>query len=226
MDGNGRWATERGLSRVAGHKAGFDVVREIVKQALDSKTEVLSLFAFSTENWLRPRVEVDAIMTLFSRAIDEEVRSLNEQGVQIRFIGQIHKLSKTLQKKIANAEDMTKQNDRLVLQLAVSYGGRWDITEACRKVAQRCVDGELSPDAIDEEAINKQLSFADLPEPDLLIRTSGELRISNFFIWQLAYSELYFSDDYWPDFTRDAYVAALDSYAKRKWRFGKVETAC
>lgn len=226
MDGNGRWATEKGLSRVAGHKAGFEVVRDIVKCARSTSVDVLSLFAFSTENWLRPSVEVDAIMFLFSKAIDEELKELHAEGVQLRFIGQIEKLSKSLQKKIQYAEEMTRNNQDLILQLAVSYGGRWDITQACKKIASLCVEGKLDPNAISEEMISSQLSFGDLVEPDLLIRTSGELRTSNFFIWQLAYTELHFTKTYWPDFTVDDFHAALEDYEKRKRRFGKVEETC
>lgn len=225
MDGNGRWALGQKMSRVQGHKAGFDATKNIVDVAVKSKIEVLSLFAFSTENWRRPRFEVDALMALFSRAIDEELDELHQKAVRVRFIGEVSKLSKSLQKKFQYAQELTRKNAGMTLQLAVSYGGRMELTASCRSIAEKCVQGEMNPDDISEETLSAHMYSSDLPDPDLFIRTSGEMRLSNFFLWQLAYTELYFADVYWPDFGKTHFDEALASFAKRNRRFGK-EKSC
>lgn len=225
QDGNGRWAQERGLLRMQGHVAGYETTRAIVQAAIESGIEVLSLFAFSTENWQRPRLEVEGLMMLFHRAIDEELHRFHEQNVRICFIGERDKLAQGLRDKMRHAEETTRANSGLVVQLAVSYGGRWDITEAARTLAKRCQSGDLAPEDITEEMLAGELSTHELGEPDLLIRTSGEERISNFFLWQLAYTEFYFPPCYWPDFDKVEFKKALNVYTTRQRRFGK-ERVC
>jgi len=221
MDGNGKWAAARGLPRRAGHKAGIEAVRTCVERCRVLGIPALTIFAFSSENWLRPRDEVAQLMALFVDALDREVAELHANGVRLRFIGERGRLAVRLQSRIAAAEAQTAANGVLALQVAVSYGGRWDIVRAAQKLAARCAHGALRPEDLGEEHIQEALELAGLPDPDLLIRTGGEHRISNFLLWNLAYTELYFTDLNWPDFDAAALDAALELYARRERRFGR-----
>lgn len=221
MDGNGRWAQQRGLPRYAGHPVGVEAVRRIVEACVERGIQVLTLFAFSSENWQRPQKEVSLIMDLFIRSLRKEARRLHRNGVKLRVIGDRSAFSDKLQKHIDEVEALTAGNSGLVLQVAANYGGRWDIVQAARKLAQRVQAGELTPEAVDETALSSELTFSDLPEPDLFIRTGGEKRMSNFLLWQCAYTELYFTDILWPDFDQAALDAALRDYANRQRRFGR-----
>lgn len=221
MDGNGRWAQKRHLPRFAGHKAGVETVREIVKACGEKGIKVLTLFAFSSENWRRPKKEVGLLMELFLTALEHEVRKLHKNGVRLRIIGDTTAFPDKIQKRIREAEALTADNEALVLNIAANYGGKWDITQAVRKLAAQVQQGELSAEQIDADIIASKLSMYDLPEPDLFIRTGGEQRISNFLIWQLAYAELYFTDVLWPDFNRKEFEQALISFAGRQRRFGR-----
>jgi undecaprenyl diphosphate synthase len=221
MDGNGRWAQRRGLPRYAGHPVGVEAVRRTVEACVERGISVLTLFAFSCENWRRPEKEVSLIMDLFIRSLKNEARRLHRNGVKLTVIGDRSAFSAKLQKRIAEVEALTAENTGLVLQVAANYGGRWDITQAVRGIAARIQAGELSPDQVDESSIADALTFADLPEPDLFIRTGGEKRLSNFLLWQCAYTELYFSDILWPDFDSAALDDALQDYANRQRRFGR-----
>jgi undecaprenyl diphosphate synthase len=220
MDGNGRWARQRGQLRTAGHKAGVAPVRMCIQECARSRIEALTLFAFSSENWARPSGEVGSLMALFMDALDREVDELHANGVRLRFIGDRQALSVRLQSRIAQAEQHTGANAGLKLQIAVSYGGRWDLTQAARTVAARCASGELRVADITEQDLAAGLELAGLPDPDLFIRTGGERRISNFLLWNLAYTELYFTDQLWPDFDATAFAAALSYFAQRQRRFG------
>jgi len=222
MDGNGRWAERRGLARHAGHRAGVDSVRSTVEGCIRAGVKVLTLFAFSSENWQRPKKEVGLLMDLFLSALQREVKRMQANRIQLRVIGDRRAFSPKLQERIRAAEAATADNDALVLQIAANYGGRWDITQAARTLARRVQTGALDPERIDEQAMGSVLSFADLPEPDLFIRTGGELRISNFMLWQCAYTELYFTDTLWPDFDAAAFRLALDDFARRQRRFGRI----
>jgi undecaprenyl diphosphate synthase len=221
MDGNGRWAKRRGLPRYAGHPVGVEAVRRIVEACVERGIEVLTLFAFSSENWQRPKKEVNLIMDLFIRSLKKEARRLHRNGVKLCVIGDRSAFSDKLQRHISEVESLTCDNTKLVLQVAANYGGRWDITQAARQLAERVQTGELSLEQITETSLNDALSFADLPEPDLFIRTGGEERLSNFLLWQCAYTELYFTDMLWPDFDAAALDAALADYANRQRRFGR-----
>jgi len=221
MDGNGRWAQLRGLPRHAGHQAGAEAVRRIVEESVRIGVGVLTLFAFSSENWRRPRQEVALLMDLFFRALKRELPRLKANGVRLRIIGDRAAFSDRLQRRMADAEAATAGNDRLVLQIAANYGGRWDIVQAARQLAWAVRDGELEPETIDEARLAAALSFADLPDPDLFIRTGGEQRLSNFLLWQSAYTELYFTDVLWPDFDAAAYGEAVRVYGSRQRRFGQ-----
>jgi undecaprenyl diphosphate synthase len=220
MDGNGRWAKKRNLPTAAGHKAGVETVRTVLEASKAAGVKCLTLFAFSSENWTRPKLEVSALMKLFSSYLDSEVKALDEKGVQLRFIGRRDRFSKTLLKKIEQAEKITAHNDEFHLNLAVDFGGQWDITQACRTLAKKAASGEIQADNIDEALLQSELCLADLPMPDLLIRTSGEYRISNFLLWQLAYAEMVFTDVLWPDFTKAELLKALEDFAGRDRRFG------
>lgn len=220
MDGNGRWAQKRGLPRVAGHKSGVETVRSVIQVCAEKGIEVLTLFAFSSENWRRPKKEVTLLMGLFLAALQREVKKLHKNGVQLRIIGDVSEFDQKIQDQIIKSEELTKDNKKLILNIAANYGGQWDITESVKSIAQQVQSGVLSADEITSEMISQNLSMSDLPEPDLFIRTGGEKRISNFLIWQLAYSELYFTDTLWPDFDRVAFDKALDSFAGRQRRFG------
>ena len=221
MDGNGRWASRRHLPRFAGHRAGVKVVENVVRYCGQCGTQILTLFAFSSENWRRPAEEVGLLMGLFVAALEHQVKRLHEHNVRLRIIGDRGGFNAKLQRSITKAETLTAQNSGLKLNIAANYGGRWDITEAARSVAERVSRGELTVDAITPELLGESLALSDLPDPDLFIRTGGEQRVSNFLLWQLAYSELYFTDVLWPDFERTAFEEALSSYAGRQRRFGR-----
>jgi undecaprenyl diphosphate synthase len=221
MDGNGRWASKRGLARTLGHRASVKVVRHIVESCVERGVRFLTLFAFSSENFLRPADEVSVLMTLFLEALDREVAELDRNGVRLRFIGDRASLGRELQQRMAAAESLTAGNSRLDLIVAMAYGGRWDIAAACRSLAREVATGALAADAIDVDAVAARLSLAGLPDPDLMIRTGGEQRISNFLLWNLAYSELYFTEVEWPDFDGKVLDTAIESYAARQRRFGK-----
>jgi undecaprenyl diphosphate synthase len=220
MDGNGRWAEARGQPRHAGHKEGVRPVRMCIEECARRKIGALTLFAFSSENWQRPAVEVGSLMQLFLDAIDREVAELNRNGVRLRFIGDRQALSVKLQARMAASEELTAANPGLRLQVAVSYGGRWDIVHAARRLAASVASGALRVDDIDEDRFARELSLRDVPDPDLFIRTGGDHRISNFLLWNLAYTELFVSDTLWPDFDAPHFEAALDSFARRERRFG------
>jgi len=221
MDGNGRWANRRRLPRFSGHQAGANAVKEVVRACAQKGIEVLTLFAFSSENWRRPREEVGLLMGLFMSALENQVRKLDENNVRLRIIGDRAAFSDKLQRRIAESEELTRDNTGLNLVIAANYGGRWDLAQAMRRVAERVERGELSAARIDADVIEEHLSISDLPEPDLFIRTGGEKRVSNFLLWHLAYTELYFTDTLWPDFDRHAFEGALASYARRQRRFGR-----
>ncbi len=220
MDGNGRWAQKRFLPRVAGHKAGVTAVRRAVRLCLDAGIEYLTLFAFSSENWMRPATEVEELMTLFLTLLDKEAHKLNENNICLKVIGDISKFNSRLQHTIHNAEQLTQKNTKLTLVIAANYGGRWDVTQATKKIAEAVKKGELNSEEITSELVNNNLVTAGIPEPDLLIRTSGEQRISNFLLWQLAYTELYFVKELWPDFSKEHFNKALEFFASRERRFG------
>jgi undecaprenyl diphosphate synthase len=220
MDGNGRWAERRNQPRFMGHKAGVDAVRGVVQACAERRIEVLTLFAFSSENWRRPQQEVGLLMDLFVTALGREVKRLHKNNVQLRIIGAIEAFSPKLQQRIREAQEITKNNTGLKLVVAANYGGRWDIAEAARQLAHRVANGELQPDDITPEVMAGHIALHDLPEPDLFIRTGGEMRISNFLLWQLAYAEMYFTDILWPDFNAGVLDDALESFAKRQRRFG------
>lgn len=221
MDGNGRWAQHRQLPRVAGHRSGVETVREIVKVCGEKGIEVLTLFAFSSENWRRPQREVSLLMELFMTALRQETSDLHKDSVCLRVIGDRSEFSHELQRSIEQAEEATTGNDGLKLVIAANYGGRWDITQAVKTLGREILDGKFVPDDIDSESIRSHLSLMDYPEPDLFIRTGGEQRISNFLLWQLAYTELYFTDCLWPDFGAEQFERALASFASRQRRFGR-----
>ncbi|MHB1514140.1 MAG: polyprenyl diphosphate synthase [Acidiferrobacteraceae bacterium] len=220
MDGNGRWAKARGLPRIAGHRKGLEMVREMVKACAETGVRHLTLFAFSSENWRRPEREVQLLMDLFGFALDNEVAKLHTNNIRFRTIGDIARFGNTVARKVREAELLTANNTRLQVTIAVNYGGRWDIARACIELARRAVAGEIQPEDISPEVLQQFLSLSDLPEPDLFIRTGGEQRISNFLLWQLAYTELYFTTALWPDFGRTEFDAALKSYVGRQRRFG------
>jgi undecaprenyl diphosphate synthase len=221
MDGNGRWAKKRFMPRTAGHHAGVKSTRKIVENCVKEKIQALTLFAFSSENWKRPEQEVSSLMELFVSTLQSEVASLHKQNVRVRFIGECRAFSEKLQKKIQNAKMLTKNNTGLQLNIAVNYGGRWDIAEACKKIVSKIQLGELQIDDINAELIDEYVCLHQLPEPDLFIRTGGEMRVSNFLIWQLAYTEFYFTDVLWPDFKAEDFSTALNWFAGRQRRFGK-----
>jgi len=221
MDGNGRWANKKNLPRYMGHREGVKAVRRIVSACQKRGIEALTLFAFSSENWRRPKTEVGLLMDLFVHTLKKEVNRLDRNGVHIRFIGNLTAFDPKLRSLMDAAERQTAHNRRLTLVIAVNYGGRWDLAEAARRLAAKAMAGELDVDDIDSGALGGELCIADLPEPDLFIRTGGEQRISNFLLWQLAYTELYFTDLLWPDFTDAAFSEALHSFAGRQRRFGQ-----
>ncbi len=221
MDGNGRWARKRMLPRYMGHREGVKAVRRIVESCRTQGIEVLTLFAFSSENWRRPKTEVGLLMDLFIRTLRKEVARLHKNDVRMRFIGDRSAFNEKLQSLMNSAEEQTAGNTGMTLAIAANYGGRWDMADAARRLATRVANGELRPEQITSELLGRELSITDLPEPDLFIRTGGEQRISNFMLWQLAYTELYFTDCLWPDFDEQSFVDALQSFAGRQRRFGK-----
>ena len=219
MDGNGRWATKRHLPRLAGHKAGVNALRRVVECALDEQIEMISVYAFSTENWQRPRVEVEGLMRLFWETIRSDVEKLHREGVRMRHFGRLYDLPPDLQKAIQESVDLMKDNTRIGLNVCFNYGGRAELVDAVRQII---ADGRC-PDDINEELVSSYLYSRDLPDPDLVIRTAGEMRVSNFLLWQTAYSEYYATPTLWPDFGHEDLLAALDSYHQRKRRFGRVD---
>jgi len=220
MDGNGRWAKSKGLPRAFGHRAGVESLRDIVTTAVNMKLGVLTAYAFSTENWKRPTDEVRLLMRLFSEYLDSEINELHKKNVQIRFIGKVDELDIELQHKVEKAQIHTGKNTGLVFNLAVNYGGRAEIVRSVQMIGEKIAKGEMLPEDITEKSIHNNLYTADLPDPDLLIRPSGDFRISNFLLWQLAYTEYWFTDIYWPDFKPEHLIEAIVSYQKRERRFG------
>jgi len=221
MDGNGRWAQKRHQPRIMGHRAGVEAVRGMVTACAKTGIEVLTLFAFSSENWRRPKKEVGLLMELFMTALGREVKRMHKNNVRLRVIGDVEGFSKPLQKRIAEAETLTGENTGLTVVVAANYGGRWDVTQAAKRLASQVQSGEITVEEITPERMSDNMSLADLPEPDLFIRTGGESRVSNFLLWQLAYTEFYFSDILWPDFDDDALNDAIVSFASRQRRFGR-----
>lgn len=224
MDGNGRWAKERGLLRTAGHRAGVETLRKIIYECGNLGVPMLTVFAFSTENWRRPRKEVHFLMHLLEEVLEREFEKLHQNGVRIRVLGHRDKLNASILKRIEAAEEKTANNNKLALNVAWNYGGRADITSAARKIAQKVARGELSPEAIDEAVFAQHLHTAEMPDPDLLIRTGGEHRLSNFLLWQLAYAELWVTPTYWPDFRPDDLLDAILDFQCRDRRFGRLST--
>ena len=222
MDGNGRWAEQRGKHRYAGHLAGVQQARNLIETCVDLPVKALTLFAFSSENWRRPALEVRLLLNLFLLKLRSEIKALHANQVCFRLIGDVSAFPSKLQACISEAEDLTRNNQSLLLQVAANYGGRWDLTQATRHLAAQVAQGELKPADITEAHINQHLATtAAAPEPDLFIRTGGELRISNFMLWQCAYTELYFTDTLWPDFDQLALQQALHNFARRQRRFGR-----
>lgn len=221
MDGNGRWAKARHRPRSFGHNAGRKAVREVVEGCLRHGVEALTLFAFSSENWQRPAEEVGALLDLFVRALDKEIDELDDNNVRLRFIGDLSAFEKPLQQRMLAAMKRTAGNTKLQMNIAVNYGGRWDIVQAARQLADAVARGELAADAIDEAAFDHCTSLAELPPLDLFIRTGGDRRVSNFLLWQLAYAELYFTDTLWPDFNQISLQHAINDFARRERRFGR-----
>lgn len=221
MDGNGRWAKKRSLPRVVGHEYGVKSVRLVAETAAKLGVKHLTLYTFSKENWNRPQLEVKAIMTLLVRTIRNEVKTLQKNNIRLRTIGDIESLPSDALRELKEAMELTKNNSRMDLILALNYSARWDIIQATKKIAKEVLDKTLAIDEIDETVISKNLSTASMPEPELLIRTSGEYRISNFMLWELAYGEFYFTDVFWPEFDQNAFYKAVLDYQKRERRFGK-----
>ncbi len=220
MDGNGRWAKNQGKLRISGHKAGVKSVRRAVSFAVSNKLEALTLYAFSSENWSRPPQEVTALMELFIWALDSEVKSLHKHNVRLRIIGDISRFSGRIQERIRRAEELTQQNNGLTLNIAANYGGRWDIIQGARKLAEQVQEGLLRPDQITEESLAPHLCMQELAPVDLVIRTGGEHRISNFLLWQIAYAEFWFTDVLWPDFDEHVFEGALNAFSLRERRYG------
>ncbi|NKB76009.1 MAG: di-trans,poly-cis-decaprenylcistransferase [Gammaproteobacteria bacterium] len=221
MDGNGRWAKSRGLPRVAGHRKGVETITNLLPICSKRKIPYLTLFAFSSENWKRPPAEVKLLIELLTSTLESEMRKLNENGIRLRVIGDIAKFPERLQARIKQTCELTKSNNVLHLTIAINYGGQWDVTQACKAILDGMKSGALSQVEVTPSLIDSFLSTKDLPEPDLFIRTGGEKRISNFLLWQLAYTELYFTDTYWPDFNETSFDDTLNEFAGRQRRFGK-----
>lgn len=220
MDGNGRWASQRHLPRMAGHQAGAKSVEAVIKLAQEKNIAVLTLFAFSSENWGRPKEEVGFLMELFLKTLQRQTKNLQKNNVQLRIIGDYSRFNPKLQQRIIASQQLTAHNTGLKLVIAANYSGRWDIMNATTQIAEQIASGELKANEVTAELFSQYLCLHDLPEPDLLIRTSGEQRLSNFMLWQFAYTELYFTETLWPDFNADAFELALMSFATRKRRFG------
>jgi undecaprenyl diphosphate synthase len=220
MDGNGRWAQRRGLPRMAGHRAGTENIRRTLTACVEFGVGMLTIYAFSTENWKRPENEVKGLMTIFAQVIDRELGELHRQGVQLRHVGRLEGISNSLKAKVHRAIDLTKNNERIILNVAFNYGGRAEIVDAVRSI----IRAGIPADEVTEELISRHLYTSDCPDPDLIIRTSGEFRTSNFLLWQAAYAEYYVTPTYWPDFDRDELYQALLAYSQRDRRFGEVHT--
>jgi undecaprenyl diphosphate synthase len=220
MDGNGRWALQRGLPRLAGHKAGTENLRRVIRSTVEFGVKYLTIYAFSTENWGRPPEEVKGLMYILEDVIDRELNELHKEGVQLRHIGRLERLAPSLQEKVLDAIEVTKNNDNLILNIAFNYGGRDEIVQAI----QRMMKDGVSPENVTDELVSQYLYTVGVPDPDLIIRTSGELRVSNFLIWQAAYSEWYITPTFWPDFDKDEYRRALEAFAHRDRRYGKVSS--
>jgi undecaprenyl diphosphate synthase len=221
MDGNGRWAERRGRPRTMGHQAGLRALRRIIEHSGRVGVAEVTVFAFSSENWNRPEHEVNRLLELFMRALDKEARELHENGVRLRFIGDLSVFPQSQRNSMQAAMDQTRHNERMALNVAVNYGGRWDITQAARALADACVRGEMIPSQINETTLAARLMLAGHPDPDLFIRTGSEQRISNFLLWESAYTELYFTEVLWPDFSPDCLDQALTEFASRERRFGR-----
>jgi undecaprenyl diphosphate synthase len=224
MDGNGRWAKNRGMPRIMGHRRGVDVLKDLLRCCRDWGVGALTAYAFSTENWGRPLEEVEFLMTLFERVLRQELREMMEEDVRIKFVGNLAALPKSLQAEIERSVEATQVNKGIQFTVATNYGGRQEILQACRAIAQKVQQGHIQPDEIDESLFERHLYTAGICDPDLLIRTSGEMRISNFLLWQMAYSELYVTETLWPDFDRTEFHRALSAYQQRDRRFGKVKS--
>ena len=223
MDGNGRWATQQKLPRITGHRQGAKTLKELLRCCKDWGIKILTAYAFSTENWRRPTEEVDFLMILFEKMLRRELEEMHREGVRINFVGDLSALPKVLQNEMHRSMLETSNNKDVLFNVAVNYGSRKEIINACRQVAELVQKGEIKPEDIDDNLIEKNLYTADIPAPDLLIRTSGEKRLSNFLLWQMAYTEMYFTDTLWPDFDKTAFKEALLSYQNRERRFGKVK---
>lgn len=224
MDGNGRWAQQRDQLRAVGHRAGLKAVRKIVSYASTLGVKALTLYAFSSENWKRPQNEVSALLSLFIYALNREMKSLHNYNVKLNIIGDISQFNERLQTMIIKAEQLTKNNSGLVLNIAANYGGRWDIIQSTKKMVKRVLDGKITLDDITETYFASQISMNELPDVDLVIRTGGEYRISNFLLWQIAYSEFYFTEVLWPDFDQTSFDKAIDVFNTRERRFGGIQT--
>jgi undecaprenyl diphosphate synthase len=223
MDGNGRWAKNRALNRIRGHENGINSVRDIVRTSREIGISYLTLYAFSEENWKRPKREVDALMSLLKRFLKKELDEMLENGIRFQTIGRTGKLPKSVQRLISETSDMTSQNRDMVLTLALSYGGRQEILDAVQKISQRIESEDLRPEEITQQTISDSLYTSGIPDPDLLIRTSGEYRVSNFLLWQIAYAEMYITPTLWPDFRKEEYFSAIEAFQKRERRFGASE---
>ena len=224
MDGNGRWATKKGLPRTYGHKRGVDVLKEILKASKKLGCKVLTIYAFSTENWTRPTTEVDFLINLFSEVLRKEIEEIHEESTKIKFIGDLTPFPETLKKIISNSESLTTNNNKFLLNICINYGGRQEIVEVAKKLALKSSSGVIKPSEVNEELFNSELLTRGIKDPELLIRTSGEKRISNFLLWQLAYSEIYISDVLWPDFNEFEFLKAIIDYQSRNRRFGGIES--
>jgi undecaprenyl diphosphate synthase len=221
MDGNGRWAKKHGRPRVFGHRNGVKSVREVTECAAELGVEYLTLYAFSTENWSRPQKEVEALMLLLVQTLHNEISTLNKNNIKLKAIGDLDKLPNKTRKALLSGIELTKNNTRMTLVLALNYSAKWEILEATKKIAESVKNGELEMEQINEAVFSKSLATADIPDPELLIRTSGETRLSNFLLWQLAYAEFYFTEEFWPDFKKESFYRAILDYQNRERRFGK-----
>ncbi len=221
MDGNGRWARKQGLKRVMGHKKGVDAVRETVESAAEMGIQALTLYAFSTENWKRPKIEVDTLMSILVRSLKKEIKTLQKNNIKLQAIGNLEKLPPLAQSQLREVMKMTADNDHMILTLALNYGAKEELINAVKSISKKIVNNELKIEEIDEKIINSHLYTVTLPVVDFLIRTSGEMRISNFLLWQIAYAELYFTDILWPDFRKKDFYEAILNYQRRERRFGK-----
>ncbi|MBI1978204.1 MAG: isoprenyl transferase [Candidatus Omnitrophica bacterium] len=224
MDGNGRWAKERGMARIFGHQNGVDTIREIVRAARELGVKYLTLYAFSKENWSRPKNEIAFLMNLLSQFLDSELKELEENQIRFNAIGKLEELPREVREKIKRNMERTAKNDQLVLTLALSYSSRVEIIDAIKRICEQVKQGKLNPEDVSEASFSKELYTTGIPDPDLLIRTSGEMRISNFLLWQISYTEIYVSEKYWPDFKKSDFLEAIRVYGTRERRFGRAET--